>query len=343
MAPEPEPVEYVRVCDAYGAGFFYIPGTETCLQISGYVWYQIGATNWRNGGDTYDYEGQSHTFAYAGTPLNGEGWFKNIEARVNFDARSETEWGTLRSYIRMAASWNGVGDGPVNLQQAVIQLGGFLIGYTETLWADGWDSSVSNWASHSWSGMSYGWGRRARIQYSFSSNGFLAALSLEDDALAGDGYMPDVVGKLAYDGSWGGVWVKAAYDESDDSFAAQLGAQINIPNMAGSSLRVIGYYSETTTNTYGVQYDAGLPLPNTAAAEWSILGSYNHQFSEKFSASIGAQYFSGHGTLPNSWLGELSVVWLPITNFEVRGELGYAKTENFDGTMSGFLRFTRYF
>jgi hypothetical protein len=45
MAPEPEPVEYVRVCDAYGAGFFYIPGTETCLQISGYVWYQIGASS----------------------------------------------------------------------------------------------------------------------------------------------------------------------------------------------------------------------------------------------------------------------------------------------------------
>ncbi|HEU5016865.1 MAG TPA: porin, partial [Pseudolabrys sp.] len=30
MAPEPEPVDYVKVCDAYGAGFFYIPGTETC-------------------------------------------------------------------------------------------------------------------------------------------------------------------------------------------------------------------------------------------------------------------------------------------------------------------------
>ncbi|MCP4135749.1 MAG: porin, partial [bacterium] len=34
---EPEPVEYVRICDAYGAGFFYIPGTETCLKFSGYV------------------------------------------------------------------------------------------------------------------------------------------------------------------------------------------------------------------------------------------------------------------------------------------------------------------
>ena len=34
---EPEPVEYVRVCDAYGAGFFYIPGTEMCMRISGFV------------------------------------------------------------------------------------------------------------------------------------------------------------------------------------------------------------------------------------------------------------------------------------------------------------------
>ncbi len=25
------PMEYVRVCDAFGAGFLYIPGTETCL------------------------------------------------------------------------------------------------------------------------------------------------------------------------------------------------------------------------------------------------------------------------------------------------------------------------
>src|ERR1700731_184439 len=31
------PVEYVRICDAYGAGFFYIPGTDTCLRVGGYV------------------------------------------------------------------------------------------------------------------------------------------------------------------------------------------------------------------------------------------------------------------------------------------------------------------
>ena len=31
------PVEYVRVCDAFGAGFVYIPGTDSCIRISGRV------------------------------------------------------------------------------------------------------------------------------------------------------------------------------------------------------------------------------------------------------------------------------------------------------------------
>src|SRR5690606_12691429 len=51
---ESEPVEYVRVCDAYGAGFFYIPGTETCLRIGGEVRFQLGATN--DHGYDYEYE-----------------------------------------------------------------------------------------------------------------------------------------------------------------------------------------------------------------------------------------------------------------------------------------------
>ncbi|HVW55444.1 MAG TPA: porin, partial [Rhizobiaceae bacterium] len=31
VAPEPEPANYVKVCDAYGSGFYYIPGTQTCF------------------------------------------------------------------------------------------------------------------------------------------------------------------------------------------------------------------------------------------------------------------------------------------------------------------------
>jgi hypothetical protein len=28
-------VEYVRICSLYGAGFYYIPGTDTCIKIGG--------------------------------------------------------------------------------------------------------------------------------------------------------------------------------------------------------------------------------------------------------------------------------------------------------------------
>ena len=30
-------VEYVRICSLYGAGFYYIPGTDTCIKLGGYV------------------------------------------------------------------------------------------------------------------------------------------------------------------------------------------------------------------------------------------------------------------------------------------------------------------
>ncbi len=35
--PIVEPVEYVRICDAFGSGYYYIPGTDTCLRVAGRV------------------------------------------------------------------------------------------------------------------------------------------------------------------------------------------------------------------------------------------------------------------------------------------------------------------
>src|SRR5918911_2524899 len=42
-----KPVEYVKVCSVYGAGFFYIPGTDTCLKVGGFV---RGEYNFNAGG-----------------------------------------------------------------------------------------------------------------------------------------------------------------------------------------------------------------------------------------------------------------------------------------------------
>ena len=46
------PVQYVKICSLYGDGFYYIPGTDICLKVGGYVrgeyFYNYGA-NGTNG------------------------------------------------------------------------------------------------------------------------------------------------------------------------------------------------------------------------------------------------------------------------------------------------------
>ena len=74
------PVEYVRVCSTYGAGFFYIPGTETCLRVGGRV--------------RADYL-YGEPFARAQDAIG----FR-ARGRINIDTRTATAYGLLRAYIR---------------------------------------------------------------------------------------------------------------------------------------------------------------------------------------------------------------------------------------------------
>ncbi|MCO6187028.1 porin [Rhizobium sp. L1K21] len=76
VAAEPEPMEYVKVCDAYGDGYFYIPGTETCLAISGFMRYD----------GSYNFKSKEY-----------EGLFR---ARIQLDAKNDSEYGTVYSRIR---------------------------------------------------------------------------------------------------------------------------------------------------------------------------------------------------------------------------------------------------
>src|SRR6187397_1827258 len=43
-----KPVEYVKVCSLYGVGFYYIPGTDICMKIGGYVRYQVNMGHGNN-------------------------------------------------------------------------------------------------------------------------------------------------------------------------------------------------------------------------------------------------------------------------------------------------------
>ncbi len=107
------PVDYVRVCDFTGAGFFYIPGTDTCMQISGLVraefdfinnsraFYPQSVTGTGTGNNNGT--NQVNTIP-AGTVVPGRqrdstGFY--ARGRVNVDTRTQTAYGTLRAYVRL--------------------------------------------------------------------------------------------------------------------------------------------------------------------------------------------------------------------------------------------------
>jgi len=107
------PVEYVRICDAYGAGFFYIPGTDTCIKVGGLAYGEIRAltNNYSVGSSTAS--GYANGTARTAVPSYAGGSFTNATARdttgfsalgrVELDARTASNWGTVRSFIRLDA------------------------------------------------------------------------------------------------------------------------------------------------------------------------------------------------------------------------------------------------
>ena len=80
------PVEYVRICSTHGNGFFYIPGTETCLRVGGRVRAEYLYV------EPIDRSQDTIGFRARG--------------RINIDARTATAYGMLRTYIRMEMTRN---------------------------------------------------------------------------------------------------------------------------------------------------------------------------------------------------------------------------------------------
>src|SRR5215469_2315315 len=72
-----KPVEYVRVCSLYGAGFWYVPGTDTCLKVGSFIREQV---EWNAGN--------------GGVPI---GFGSNDEAAAGRNTRSDTSQLSFRT------------------------------------------------------------------------------------------------------------------------------------------------------------------------------------------------------------------------------------------------------
>src|ERR1700754_1705674 len=90
-------VEYVKVCSIYGAGFYYIPGTDTCLKLGGYMRVEYGI-NASAGSHSPPINGANGT-----DTRNSNEYTTRTRGVISVDSRTQTEYGTLRSYLQ--AGW----------------------------------------------------------------------------------------------------------------------------------------------------------------------------------------------------------------------------------------------
>ena len=148
------PVSYVKICDAYGAGYFSLPGSDTCVRVAGYV-----RAEWQ-------YTPGQRMFSVATgalTQVGGSQDTTGVESRgvVQLDARTPTEFGTVRTNLRLrAAASSGIrrqgsagnfattypgGNQPQNagitLERAYIEWAGFKFGNMSTEW-NNWPSGT---------------------------------------------------------------------------------------------------------------------------------------------------------------------------------------------------------
>jgi hypothetical protein len=240
-----KPVEYVKVCSIYGAGFWYIPGTDTCIKIGGWVRYEMDFPN----------AGGSHSHYYTGgTGRNNLIDSADLQTRsryvTSFDIRTQTEYGTLRAFQRAGFEWttNSDGRGAYYVERTFIQFAGFTWGRSQSYFD--FFANAHYYTGYIGGPSSTGAGGVNVLAYTATfGNGFTGTLSVEDGTQrrtavwdagtdahvianipgpSANGFIsnlgatglnigdyaahqvPDIVGSLRVDQAWGSAQVAAA-------------------------------------------------------------------------------------------------------------------------------------
>ncbi len=126
-----KPVEYVKICSLYGAGFYYMPGTDMCIKIGG----------WTRAEFVYGPVNGSLTWGpFAGNANNLDSTSSAFRARgyITADAREQTAYGTARAYIDVGINTNDaglqVGNLALSSNRAFLQWAGITAGLTQSFY-----------------------------------------------------------------------------------------------------------------------------------------------------------------------------------------------------------------
>ena len=256
-----KPVEYVKVCSLYGAGFYYIPGTDICLKIGAYFRAEYAVGNMAGSLTNLDAVGADGQR----TRLTGPDYQQRARAFVFLDSRQQTAYGTLRAYMNVG--WTndfpgsvGTSAAAIYANRAFIQLAGFTWGVA-TSYYDFFSSPATSytvpWSSDSGDG---GW--KVAAYTAQLGNGLSATLSLEEPrsqvvtnnsfldtatvaaypvgALPGNDFgkvqWPDIVANLRVDQAWGAAQIMGAVHQVNAGyFGGTIGGGTCAAGLAGTA------------------------------------------------------------------------------------------------------------
>jgi hypothetical protein len=352
VAAEPEPAEYVKICDVYGAGYFYIPGTETCLRIGGYVRYDIGA------GDVGSFDGARSPDMLDNDGSSNGTWKKNTRFTLKTWTGQETELGTLKTYTETRFNFgNSNDDGSslgnpavnkaVKLEFAWVQLGGLRVGADESAF-DTFIGYAGNVIQDTL--VPYGGFQTNVVQYYFDAgNGLSFVGSLEEGSGTQNGtrtsgydtidsYVPFVVGGAKYTQGWGAITGVASYDSTYEEYAGKIRLDVNASSAL--SLFIMG--------GYGTDDNSGRSFYKQWSGNWAIWGGGSYKINDKTSFNAQVSYDEGKN------LGiAANIAYEIVKGFKLTAEVDYLNVG--DDTVSnwtnadkksnigGLLRFQRSF
>ncbi|MFC5760706.1 porin [Rhizobium sp. GCM10022189] len=322
VAAEPEPVEYVRVCDAYGTGYFYIPGTETCLKINGYIRFQVNA-----GPEA------SANSADGSSVANDSSWDAYTRGQVQLTAKSDTEYGPLTGVIVIQANADNSSAQKTQLDSAYLDIAGFRAGLFYSWWDDGLSGETDDIGSPKTLHNS--------IRYQYETGSFYAGISL--DELEDGHYNSDETAN-----NWGvafGIGGKAG------AFTYQVTGGYDTDNEEGA-VRAMGTVA-VGPGTLGLAavYSSD-PNSYYEASEWAIAAEYAIKATDKLKITPAVQYYANRYdskvskndfTDNDAWKAGVTIDYQIVDNFSAKVSVQYLDPEKADDVTSGFFRLQRAF
>ncbi|PNG25205.1 porin [Methylocella silvestris] len=265
------PIEYVRICDTYGSGFFYIPGTDTCLKVGGLVLGEIRSYNAGYSVSPIGATGQATGLGTAAVvnraaggvssqgyvPTSGQytnartrdsyGWV--TLGRIELDARTGTPWGTLRSFIRVD-SFVGTGQGNTGSLQSQSSYNSGTNPYNNTANSAVRETTTVNKAFIQFAGLTAG---RAQSMFDFYANAY------NYQNISGSNATTQLV---AYTYSFGGGFSATLSAEDVSARQAAVGSTISSSSPTSATTTALNVVNGLTGTGSYVGQPAGMRLPD---------------------------------------------------------------------------------